>query len=120
VAGLLLAAATLFAVLLLTAPGPLDDARAWYGRIQVGMTLEEVETILSGWEQHHWTIAGGSVALTKYDPQTGATIEVDFASEAEGSEVKVAGKHFRGGDQSFRSRVERLMDRLADRLHHGP
>jgi hypothetical protein len=119
-AGLPLAVIVLVAVVVLTAPGPLDDALARYGGIQVGMTVEEVEAILAGWEQHHWTIAGGAVALTKYDPQTGATIEVDFSTETEGSEVKVTGKHFRGSDQSFRSRVERLMDRLADRLHHGP
>lgn len=110
-AGVLLAA-VLVAMLLLTAPGPLDAARAKYDRIEVGMSEGEVKEILID----YWpTPAVGNVrfwSMGWYDQRSEATIIVDFDVDG-----RVTDKVFDEGDQSFGARVERFKDRLADRLH---
>jgi hypothetical protein len=114
VAGLLLVAVALGVLLALTAPGPLDVARAKYQRIKVGMTRAQVKAILSD-------VPPGAVMSSRqlnstwwYDPRSGATISVDCDSAG-----RVTGMEFEEGDQSFRAQVERLKGRLADKLPGG-
>jgi hypothetical protein len=118
-AGLLLAVAALV-YLILTAPGPMDDARAKYDRIEDGMTTDEVAGILSGWQRRYVHCEGSSSAIGWYDPRTGVTTAVSFHADSFGTPRKVTGKHFDEGDQSFRAKLERLKGRLADKLHLGP
>jgi hypothetical protein len=114
VAGLLLVTAALVVVLVLTAPGPLDAARAKYQRIKVGMAQEQVDVILSDLSPGAVMSSGRWQITWWYDPRSGATISVDrdFAG-------RVTSKEFDEGDQSFRAQVDRLKGRLADRLPRG-
>jgi hypothetical protein len=114
-AGFLRVAAAQVVVLLLTAPGPMDAAKAKYDRIQVGMTQEEVGAIMS--ERWHLSSfrTGGFSTEEWLDHRSGATIQVTFDSGG-----RLARKEFDAGDQSFRAQVGRLKDRLTERLHHGP
>jgi hypothetical protein len=113
--GFPLVASALVAVPFLTAPGPLDAARAKYDRIQAGMTQDEVREILGD----RWPDLGaGSLHWWRsrwYDQRSGATITVVF-----GYDNTVTDKDFDEGDQSFRAKVGRLKNFLADRLHRGP
>jgi hypothetical protein len=120
VAGVLLLASGLVVVVVLTAPGPLDAARAKYDRIEAGMTWEEVDAILSGWEQRYTITEGFSTSVGWCDPRSGATIAVGFQGDTFGGRRNVTGKDFLEGDQSFRAKVERLKNRLAKKMHHGP
>jgi hypothetical protein len=112
--GFLLAAA-LVAALILTAPGPLDAARAKYDRIQVGMADSEVRAILEGWESWGYVVGGPCIRYRYYDPHAGVRIWVvcDWGG-------KVTDKEFEEGDQSYWTKVERLKSRLTDKLHLGP
>jgi hypothetical protein len=113
VAGLLLVATALVVASVLTAPGPLDAARAKYQRVKVGMTQGQVEAILSDMSPGAVMSSGRCHTTWWYDSRSGATISVDCASG------RVTGKDFEEGDQSFRAQVERLKGRLADRLPRG-
>jgi hypothetical protein len=114
---LLVAGAALVAVRLLTAPGPLEKARAKYGRIERGMRLGEVMSSLDGWsvQTMGWMGPGGSARMEWLDPLSGASVWVEFDFDG-----KVTEKDFDEGDQSLRAKVQRFKGRLADRLHRGP
>jgi hypothetical protein len=120
VAGVLLVVATVVVVLVVTAPGPLDAARAKYDRLQVGMAPGEVRDVLSDWE--HVPSVGCFGAWTEMweDGVSGASIVVDFNLTGPDLDPEVTNIRFDEGDQSFRAKAERLKGRLAHRLHHGP
>jgi hypothetical protein len=119
-AGLLLAAASLLAVLILTAPGPLDAARAKYDRLQVGMAQGEARDVLSDW-QHLFSVGCFPFWTEVWEDRvSGASVVVDFNHSGPDSDAKVTEIRFVEGDQSFRAKVGRLKDRLAGKLHRGP
>jgi hypothetical protein len=119
-AGILLVAAALAVVFLLTAPGPLDAARARYGRIREGMGEDEVQAILKGWVLLDEMGGLSNSTAIWYDPNSGVQVRVHFRYAQLGYDGRITDKDIDEGDQSFRAKVERLRDRLADRLHLGP
>ncbi len=112
--GFLIVTAAFGAALLVGAPGAGDAARGKYDRIQEGMTKDEVETILKGWQP--WLQIRSSWRSTDVwiDASTGARITLQYDDE------RLTRKQFEEGDQSFRARVARLKARLADKLPHVP
>jgi hypothetical protein len=118
VAGVLLLVA-LVAVHVLTAPGPLDAARRKYDQIEVGMAEDEVKPILRGWSHEYSWRGMESWEEGWYNPLSGSKIIVNFNKVELDSSPKLTDKQFEEGDQSFRAKVMRLKDRLADKLHHG-
>jgi hypothetical protein len=103
---LLATGTTLAAVALLAAWGTESPDRARYDQIQVGMTDEEVHSLLSGWTAH--PVASGFAGHTAFwlSPD-GATTSVRFSFDG-----RVTGKRFEAGDPSFTARARRLMRRL--------
>jgi hypothetical protein len=118
-AGLLLAGAALVAYPVLTASGPLDAARAKYDRMPLGMNEKGVERFLAGWSLEFSQGGIYDCDASWYDPKSGATISLHYHVGVY-DDFRLTGKHFDEGDQSFRAKVGRLKDRLADKLHHGP
>jgi hypothetical protein len=115
VAGLLLLVTALIAFLVLPAAGPMDASRERYDRIQVGMTKEEVGAMLSDWRPGSKMPNPYFQETWWYDPRSGMSIWVYLDSDN-----KVWAKDIQEGDQSFEEQVDRLKDRLADKLHLGP
>src|SRR5262249_25517802 len=114
-ASVLLAVVVLVAVLVQTAPGPLDVARAKYDRIEPEMSLKEVHGILRGWwccstEKKGW---GFTSEWLDYNRSV-ATIWIYFDPLG-----CVTEKRFDAGDQSRPAQVRRFKDRLANTLHFG-
>jgi hypothetical protein len=79
-------------------------ARATYDRIEVGMSREEINVIMSGWGPR----AGFSSMLrsSSWGDPDGAMITVYFDMEG-----KVKGKHLQEADQSFMGKMKRLVGR---------
>ncbi len=99
-----------------------ESARSRCDRIQVGMTYEEVETILEGWSpdlgigglshmSHRWESPGGDTIWVSFEV-TGWPDSTDSPDWSNGPTMTVTGKEFRDGDRSFAARIKRLQRRL--------
>ena len=103
-AALLLMVAAVGMVGLLAVWSKESPAKATYGRIEVGMSREEINVIMSGWGPR----AGFSSMLrsSSWGDPDGAMITVYFDMEG-----KVKGKHLQEADQSFMGKMKRLVGR---------
>jgi hypothetical protein len=102
-AGLLLVAAALAGWTVLRSWEERSPERVAYERIKVGMTEEEVVAITSGWGRHG---NQGYMCLWISDSPHDPEIFVFLESG------KVTDKHFHEGDQSFKARARRLVERV--------
>jgi hypothetical protein len=106
-AGLLLVAAALAGWAVLRSWEERSPERMKYDRIQVGMAEEEVDTIVAGVRVQWSSRTAHYVWLSGSREDNGASITVDF--DADG---RVADKEFHEGDQSFKARARRLVERI--------
>jgi hypothetical protein len=106
-AGLLLVAAALVGWAVMRSWEGRSSERVQYERIQVEMTEEEVDGIVGGIKLK-WS---GRTAhydwLSGWPEADGPSISIEF-----GADGRVTEKEFHEGDQSFRARARRLVERV--------
>jgi hypothetical protein len=99
-AGLLLIAAALAGLAMLRSWEARSPERVQYDRIQVGMTAEQVDAVVTGERRRLKRCA-------EYWWESGPWMRVHFNED-----MKVDGKEFDEGDQSLTARARRLVERV--------